>query len=132
MRTRKATSVRVEVVVDVSRVSRVGALDVSRDGDAAEALGASASDLDLSARDVELRGGAGVVDGELLDADEVLAGGHARGDVDRVLGRHVPGGLAAVEGRANLLDLEPWGRSVGGGCGVDLGHVAVGGGGPWW
>jgi hypothetical protein len=47
---------------------------VSRDLDGGgRAAGATSSDLDLGARDVELRRRAGVVDAELLDAEEVLA-----------------------------------------------------------
>jgi hypothetical protein len=58
-----------------------GNLDRGRQG-----LGTTTSDLDLSARDVELGRRAGVVDSELLDADEVLAGGNARRDGDGVCG----------------------------------------------
>lgn len=97
---------------------------MSGNGDAAEGLGTAASDLDLSAGDVELGSGSRVVDGELLDADEVLAGGNAGGDGDRVRVRHIPGGLSTAEGRTNLLDLEPGGGTVGGSGGVNLGHVA--------
>lgn len=42
--------------------------------------GAAASDLDLSARDVELGRAAGVVDAELLDAEEVLSSGDLGGN----------------------------------------------------
>jgi hypothetical protein len=48
-------SVACESTVDVCSVSRVGCLDVSRDlGCRGKCLRASASDLDLGTRDVEL------------------------------------------------------------------------------
>jgi hypothetical protein len=77
---RAGNSVAVEVAVDVGGVTRVSALDVSGDLDTGEDLGAAASDLDLGAGVVELGRAAGVVDGHLLDAEQVVASGNARGD----------------------------------------------------
>jgi hypothetical protein len=69
-------SVALEVAVDVGSVARVGGLDVSRDLGGRRGLAAAAtSDLELGARDVELRWAAGVVDTELLDTEEVLSSG---------------------------------------------------------
>ena len=47
---------------------------------------AATSDLELRAGDVELRWAAGVVDTELLDAEEVLSSGELRWDGDGVGG----------------------------------------------
>ena len=94
-------SVAVEVVVDVGSVARVGRLDVSRNlGCGRESLGTAASNLELSARDVELRWGAGVVDGELLDAEQVLASSDARGNCDGVV---VYKKLVVLRVRASLI-----------------------------
>lgn len=100
---------------------------MSGDRDSAEALAASASDLDLSAANVELRDAARVrvVDSELLNAEEVFACRNTRGDLDVVRLSEVPGRGAAGEGRTNLLDLEPWGGAVSTRGGVDLAHVAT-------
>lgn len=122
---RSGNLVGSELVVDVGSVPRVGRLDMSGNRDTAEALGSTAGDLDLSAGDVELRRRARVVDGELFNADEVLASGDARWDGDIVGSRQVPCGLSTAERRTDFLDLEPWGRTVGRRGGVDLGHVAV-------
>jgi hypothetical protein len=46
--------------------------------------GAATSDLDLTAANVELGRGARVVDTNLLDAEQVLAGSNAVGDRDIV------------------------------------------------
>jgi len=54
-------------------------------GGRGEGLGAATGDLDLSAGDVELRWGAGVVNRELLNAEQVLAGSNTRGDSDSVV-----------------------------------------------
>lgn len=88
-----------------------------------ESFGAAAGDLDLSARDVELWGRAGVVDSELLDAEKVLASGKAGGDGDGVIVLQVPGSLATGESGANLLDLDPVGRAISSSSAVDLGDV---------
>ena len=72
----------------VGGVARVGVLEGARDGHGGWSAGAGATgDADLGAREVELRDAAWVrvVDAELLDAQEVLAVGDARGDRDRVL-----------------------------------------------
>jgi hypothetical protein len=128
-------------------ISRISGLDVSRDlSRRAKRLGATTGDLDLRARDVELGRGAGVVDAELLDAEEVLTRSDARGDGDGVSGydacqlkvlasRHmcglqlgertfqVPLGLSAVECRADFFNLGPV-RGAVGCCGaVNFGHV---------
>jgi hypothetical protein len=77
---RAGNSVAVEVAVDVGSVARVSRLDVAGDLDTREDLGATAGDLDLGAGVVELGRAAGVVDGHLLDAEQVVASGNARGD----------------------------------------------------
>lgn len=60
---------------------------MSRDlGRRRQGLGTTTSDLDLRASDVELGWRAGVVDTELLHAEEVLAWGDARRNGDRVCG----------------------------------------------
>lgn len=83
---RPRNDVAVEVVVNVGGVAGVGRLDVSGDlGGGREGLASAASDLDLRARDVELRGRAGVVDTKLLDTEQVLAGSNARGNSDGVV-----------------------------------------------
>lgn len=83
---RPGNDVAVEVVVNVGGVAGVGRLDVSGDlGGGREGLASAASDLDLRARDVELRGRAGVVDTKLLDTEQVLAGSNARGNSDGVV-----------------------------------------------
>lgn len=74
-------SVGVEVGVDVRGVAGVGALDMAGDLGSGRGLSAaSSSDLDLSARDVELGRAAGVVDAELLDTEEVLSSGDLGGN----------------------------------------------------
>jgi hypothetical protein len=109
-------------------------------GDGRRPSGAATSDLELSARNVELGRAARVVDAELLDAEEVLSSGDLGGDGGGVGGwngvsngpgryssaqltTHVPLGLATREGGANLLDLEPVGGSICGGSRGDLCHV---------
>ena len=80
-------NVALEVVVDVGSVARVGGLDVARDlGGRRRLAAAAAGNLELRARDVELRWAAGVVDAELLDAEKVLAGDKLGWDGDRVGG----------------------------------------------
>lgn len=79
--------VGLEVVVDVGGVARVSRLDVSWDLDSgAWVARATSGNLELRARDVELRWRAGVVDTELLDAQEVLAGADLAGNCDGVGG----------------------------------------------
>ena len=80
------------------------------------------------------------MDTELLDAEEVLSSRNLAGDSRGVRGcdsvnkplsqywsaqltTHIPRSLATGECGANLLDLEPVGRSICSGCRVDLGHV---------
>jgi hypothetical protein len=75
------------------------------------AAGAATSDLELRAREVELRWRAGVVDTELLDAEQVLSCRDLAGDSDRVSCAQIPLGLSRGEVRANLLDLDYY-RSV--------------------
>ena len=96
---------------------------MSRDGNAAEGLAATSSNLHLCARDVELRRATRVVDAELLDTEQLFARRNTRGNLDFVGLREVPRGGTAGEGRTNLLDLEPRGGAVSGGGGADLGHV---------
>lgn len=80
------------VHVDLDTRVRLGVR--ARDGDLVAGLGAAAArDGDLRARDVELdaAGRAGRVQGDVLAAEEVLAGGDARGDLN------VEGSLAFYE-----------------------------------
>lgn len=116
----------VVVVAYVGGVARVGVLEGTRDeGGGPRVAAAAAGDGHLRARDVELRdaGRPGVVDGERLDAEQIVARRDARGDLAGVgtcgngvgsvgvceIGGsnteenrtgHVPGCGAAVEGRA--------------------------------
>jgi hypothetical protein len=84
-RLRAGNGVAVEVVVDVGGVTRVRRLDVSGNLDGRRTSSAAAtSDLELGAGQVELRYTAGVVDGELLNAHEILARGDTGRDVDGV------------------------------------------------
>ena len=78
---RSGDCVAVEVVVDVGSVSRVGGLDVAGDlGGRGHRLGASTSNLDLSARDVKLRWTPGVVDAQLLNTEQIVTSRDAAGD----------------------------------------------------
>jgi hypothetical protein len=73
----------VEIRVDVHNVSRLGAVHEAGDGDErARDAGATTSDGDLSAFNVELRNASRVrvVDCELLDAEEVVTAWQRRGD----------------------------------------------------
>lgn len=99
--------IAIEVIVDVCSVARVSRLDVSWDAHSAEALATSSSNLDLRTRDVELRGSAGVVNSELLDTQEVFAGGNAGWDRNAVGLCQIPGSTTPGECRADFLDLEP-------------------------
>lgn len=77
----------IEVVIDVDGISWIRVFESARDGDCwAESLGAAARDGDLGTGDVELgdAGGPRVVDGEGLDAHEVVSRGDAAGDGKRV------------------------------------------------
>lgn len=137
----------VVVVRDTS-----GAVDVGEDGGVVLLVGAGeldglgggkgtgAGDLDLGARGVELSTHVlvGAVEGEELDAEEVVAGGDALGHgevVPAVALDHVVDTPDAGAGVVVVLgDLEPVDAGVGGGGGVvDLGepggHGAVVGGG---
>jgi hypothetical protein len=109
--------------------------------DSGRGLAAAATgDLQLRAREIELGRRSRVVDAELLDAEEVLAGGDLAGDGHRVCGcpcvsresrslrekvrtAQIPLGLAGGEVRANLLDLEPVTGAVCSGSAVDFGHI---------
>ena len=66
----------------VDGVAGVGRLESSRDGNGCGVGAAAAGDGDLGALDVELRDARrpGVVDGELLDAKQVVTRGDAAGD----------------------------------------------------
>lgn len=77
---------------------------MSRNLDTAEGFRATTSDLDLRTRNIELWWRARVMDGELLDTDEVVSWGDTRRDRDTVALRHVPG--AAGEFWSDFLDLE--------------------------
>lgn len=56
------------------------------------------------------------MDGEGLDAHEIVAAGDAGREVEGVGALHGPGGLAAGKGGPEVLDLEPvTGPVVGGG-----------------
>jgi hypothetical protein len=80
-------NVALEVVVDVGSVTRIGRLDMARDlGDRGRATWAATGDLELRAREVELRWRTGVVDAELLNAEQVVASGDLVGDSDSVWG----------------------------------------------
>src|SRR3569833_1072006 len=117
----------VDVDVDAGVLGQVGAGEA--DGGAGRE-GAGARDLDLGARLVELGGarGLGRVQGEDLDAQQVLAGGDALGEVEvgpAVVGHHaVDAPLLVARVEAVLGDLEPL-QAVerGGGGVVDLGQV---------
>lgn len=77
----------MKVIVNVNRISRIRVLKSSRNADTRKRLTSAASDVDLRAGDVKLRdaGWPGVMDRELLDAQETVAGrkaarnGHAIG-----------------------------------------------------
>lgn len=124
----------------IGRVARVGRLEGAGDLDrrARAGVAAAARHVELCTADVELRGGARVMDGQRLDPQQVLAAPNARRDVVLVGAwdagspprlvvwgpernswdsrrRHTakrPGGLPAAEGRAPVVDLEPVERSV--------------------
>lgn len=51
--------------------------DLGRGG---HGLGTSTGNLDLSAGDVELRGGTRVMDTKLLNSEQIIAGGDTAGD----------------------------------------------------
>jgi hypothetical protein len=76
----------------VDGVAWVGVLEDAVDGDGCRVAAAAACDGHLGAFDVELRdaGRPGVVDAELLDAEQVVARGDAGGD---------GGGVAACDTR---------------------------------
>lgn len=77
--------VRLEVVVDVGRVSRVRGLECTRYRHRVlRHCASSASDLDVGARDVELRFAARVVNTQLLNAKKVIASRDAFWDRSRV------------------------------------------------
>lgn len=107
---RARNSVRGEARVDVGGISRVSFRE--RPWNRHQwgwSSTATTSDRDLSAGDVELGDSPGpwVVDGQLLDAKEILSVRYACGDCDAIGQPEVPGRCAAAEGRADVLDLEP-------------------------
>lgn len=68
-------SVARELIVNVGSIARISSLDVSWDLSRwCKALGAPARDAYLCTADVELGSAAGVMDGQLFDAKEVVAG----------------------------------------------------------
>lgn len=73
--------VAVEVVVDVRGVSRVRRLNMAGDlHRGRQGRRSTSSDLNLSARDVELRRRAWVVDPKLLDSEQVITGSNTAWD----------------------------------------------------
>jgi len=83
---RSGNSVAVEVIVDVGGIPRISLLESPRNADAAGDLVTASRNLDLCTGDVELGDASwvGVVDAELLDAEEVVAWGDARWDLHAV------------------------------------------------
>lgn len=121
-------------VVNVDQDSRVGSLVSTREANQRSGVTTAATgNLDLGTADVELGTArrTGRVEGNVLDAEEVLARRQRLGDGDRdlLLAVRGPAELAAVEGRALLVELEPHvaaavpvgGRLAGG----HLGHVEL-------
>lgn len=104
--------VGVKVAVDVGGVAGVGGLEGTGDSNTGWVHAAATSDLDLGAGDVKLGspGGVWVVDAEGLDAEKVLSVGDAAGKLSSVGTSESP--LAAGEGRAPVLDLEPGAAAV--------------------
>lgn len=104
--------VGVEVAVDIGGVAGVGGLEGTGDSNTGWVHAATTSDLDLGAGDVKLgsTGGVWVVDAEGLDAEKVLSVGDAAGKLSSVGTSESP--LAAGEGRAPVLDLEPGAAAV--------------------
>lgn len=124
--------------VDVDGVSRVGGRDVAGDRELGGVGRTTASNVNctdisasqngnlgakhtLSARDIELRLCAGVVESKLLNTKKVLASGDGRRQVRRVCVEHRPSGLSAAEGRPLGLELEPVGTRP-----IPLGHITRG------
>lgn len=68
-----------ELTAGVGSLEGAGDLSSGRGGGAA-----ATANLDLTTADIPLRGGAGVVDGEGLDAQQVLAAGDTLGDREGV------------------------------------------------
>ena len=97
----------VEVELDTGVLGVVGA----GEGDAGGLAGTAALDLDLGAAEVELGAArlAGRVQGNVLDAEQVVAGRDAGGDGGRDLAAAVrgPGEAALGEVGPVLVDLEP-------------------------
>lgn len=84
----------------ISSIPRIRLLERARDPHRRRVIAPTAArDLDLRARDVELRDARGprVVDGQRLDPQQVLAVLDAARDRVRVRARHVPFGFAAGE-----------------------------------
>jgi len=115
-------------VVDVNHETRVGSLvPTGQQHRRPRGSRAAARYSDLRARDVELRAarGRGGVDGDVLDAEEVVARRQRFGDREgeRVAVHRWEADLPAAEGGAEFGDFEPGGAAVGGGGGGDFGHV---------
>lgn len=113
----------------VSDTGVAGSVDA---GDLDEGSGGTATgavDLELSALDVELGTVLeALVEADVLDTDEVLAGRHLLGDdeLEAVLLPRAPGAVlvGSTAAEAGLHDLEPvTGTVVGGDVGGGLGHV---------
>lgn len=92
----------LESCTHVGSVTRVAGADVARNSHRGAQAAATASDTDLSAADVELGDtrGPGVVDAELLDAEQVVAIGHARREGEGVA-------LCGINGQ-----MFPWTRQI--------------------
>jgi hypothetical protein len=119
---------RRDRVVYINQKPRIRSLVATRQRDSrARSPRAAARDGDLSARNIELGavGRRGGVDGDVLRAQQVVAGGERFGDRKgervAVLRGEVDG--AAAEGGAEFGDFEPRRAAVGGGGGGDFGHV---------
>lgn len=119
---------RRDRVVDVDKNARVSVLVSTRQRNSRTgSAGATARDGDLRAGNVELRtalAGRGV-NGNVLGAQQVVAGRQGLGDRESVL-RQLLGGevdLAGAEGWAQLGDLEPGSAAVGRAGLGDFGHV---------
>lgn len=111
-------------IVDVNRKAGIARGYVSWDGDFGRAATSSPSDLDLGARDVELRRPSDM-ETNLLDANEVFAGGRALRDSSRNLVLAFNLELEWVKCGSELSNLEPVrATAVPRGGGAPGGHLA--------
>lgn len=109
----------------VGSISRISSLECPGNRHARRTRGSSSTtDADLRAANVELRRAARIVDGQTLDAKEILPVLDALRDVEGVVASQWPRSLSAREGRAPVVDLEPAAAAVIVGCFCGgLGHV---------